>query len=85
MNASPQFFTATMARLYAQQGYLRKAAQIYRHLVQQKPDRKDLIDDLRDIEGRIARQTHPSRRELGLMLREWAELLKRQNELKRNR
>jgi hypothetical protein len=85
MPPSPRFFTATMAELYARQGYLRKAAQIYRHLLQQEPGREDLDRRLQVIQEQIGSQTHPSRKELGLMLREWAQLLAEQKELKRNR
>lgn len=82
MNPPSPFFTATMARLYAEQGYLRKAAQVYRHLLELEPHREDLSRCLQTVEEQIALQTHPSRRELGLMLREWAELLRKQKELK---
>ena len=71
-----------MARLYAEQGYLRKAAQIYGYLLQLEPDREDLRERLQALEEQISRQTHPSRKELGLMLREWAGTLREQKKLK---
>ena len=85
MPTSPRFYTATMAELYLRQGYLRKAAQIYRHLLQQEPGREDLNRRLQAIQEQIGSQTHPSRKELGLMLREWAQMLAEQNTLKQNR
>jgi len=85
MPASTRFYTATMAELYARQGYLRKAVQIYRHLLQQEPGREDLDRRLQALLDQIGSQTHPSRKELGLMLREWAQMLAEQNTLKQNR
>ena len=84
MNNEPvaPFFTATMARLYAEQGYLRKAAQIYGYLLQLEPDREDLRECLQGLEEQIHLQTHASRKELGLMLRDWAETLRKQKKLK---
>ena len=71
-----------MARLYADQGYLRKAVQIYRYLVQQEPDRSDLRQEMAAVEERLRQQTHPSAKELGLLVRDWADLIRKQQELK---
>ena len=73
-----------MARLYAEQGYLRKAAQIYRFLAQKEPERADLRRELAAVEEKIRQQTHPSTKELGLLMRDWADLIRKQQELKRN-
>ena len=54
MNPPSPFFTATMARLYAEQGYLRKAAQVYRHLLELEPHREDLSRCLQTVEEQIA-------------------------------
>ncbi len=83
MSPSSRFFTATMAKLYADQGYLRKAVQIYRHLVQQEPEREDLHRDLAALEEKIRQQPHPSAKELGLLMRDWADLIRKQQKLKR--
>ncbi len=83
MSPSPRFFTATMARLFADQGYLRKAVEIYRYLVQQEPGREDLHRDLAALEEKIRRQTHPSTKELGLLMRDWVDLIRKQKKLKR--
>ena len=45
--------TATMAKLYADQGYWRKAADIYRRLLESEPHRLDLKDALSDIEEKM--------------------------------
>ena len=83
MSPSPRFFTATMAKLYADQGYLRKAVQIYRYLLLQAPEREDLHRAMAALEERIRQQTHPSTKELGLLMRDWADLIRKQQELKR--
>jgi Tfp pilus assembly protein FimV len=44
MTDKPDFYTKTMAKVYADQGYLTKAAEIYRFLLKQEPDRQDLPD-----------------------------------------
>lgn len=80
---SSRFYTATMAELYAEQGYLRKAAQIYGHLLQKEPYREDLRSALAKIEKQIEKQTGPTRKELALLMREWVDLVKKQNQLKR--
>jgi hypothetical protein len=78
-----QFYTVTMAELYARQGYLRKAARIYGHLIEKEPGREDLRKTLAEIEKKIEKQTGPTPKELGLLIREWADLIKQQKELKR--
>jgi hypothetical protein len=65
-----------MARIYARQGYLRKAAQIYRSLLEIEPARDDWKDALADLEDRIARQPAPSRKELGLLINDWICMMK---------
>lgn len=73
-----------MARLYAEQGYLRKAARVYRFLLEEAPDRMDLRRELAAVEEEIRLQTHPSRKELGLLMRDWTTLMRKQRQLKRN-
>lgn len=65
-----------MARIYAGQGYLRKAAQIYRHLLENDPTRADCKDALAALEDRIATQRAPSRKELGLLMSDWINMMK---------
>ncbi len=76
MNPSSQLYTATMAKLFADQGYLRKAAEIYRTLIGESPDRDDLRTALADVEARIQARPAPTRKDAELMLREWIDLLK---------
>jgi hypothetical protein len=78
MSDSPAL-TATMAKLFADQGYFRKAAEIYRYLVNQAPERQDLREALAAVERHLAQHPAPTRKDVELMLREWVELLQTQN------
>jgi len=44
------FYTKTMAKVYADQGKLGKAAEIYKYLLNEEPERQDLIDVLAEID-----------------------------------
>lgn len=85
MTLSPYAYTATMARLFADQGYLRKAAEIYRHLADQHPERDDLRQALAALERQLAEQPAPSRKDAELLLREWIDLLKQAKQRERNK
>lgn len=76
MIMSPSNYTAALARLCARQGYLRKAAEIYRYLINREPERGDLRQALAAIERRIARNTSPTRKDIELLMREWIELVR---------
>lgn len=47
------FYTRTMAKVYADQGNLSKAAEIYRYLLESEPERQDLKDALSEIEKKL--------------------------------
>jgi hypothetical protein len=44
------FYTRTMAKLYVDQGNLKKAEEIYKYLLAHEPGRRDLIEALSEIE-----------------------------------
>jgi 3-dehydroquinate dehydratase-2 len=54
--------TVTLARLYEQQGFLDKAASVYKKLLVNEPDRTDLKETLEGIEKRLAGTTLLSRK-----------------------
>jgi hypothetical protein len=68
--------TATMAKIYAGQGHYDMAAEIYRHLLHEDPDRRDWADALAQIEAKLADQSERRYRDpsgrlaelIGLML-----------------
>lgn len=72
MNGGVDVRTATMARILAQQGYHRKAAEIYRHLLQQDPTRTDLRQALESLERLAPGATRPAP---AALLAEWIGLL----------
>ena len=44
------FYTRTMAKVYTDQGDLKNAERIYKHLLAQEPGQRDLIEALSKIE-----------------------------------
>jgi hypothetical protein len=70
-----EFYTATMARVYAQQGHYEKAAEIYGHLLQREPDRRDFMDALADIEDKRNTQGPKTDADLVPVFRKWIRLL----------
>ncbi|RJQ85521.1 MAG: hypothetical protein C4519_03110 [Desulfobacteraceae bacterium] len=80
----PKSYTAAMAKLYADQGYLRKAAEIYRHLICRHPERIDLPGALADIERQIAQRPSPTPKDIELLLREWIAMVKKAKDMERN-
>ena len=74
MNQQHQIHTVTMARIYTQQGHYRKAADIYRHLLENDPTRKDLADDLAEVEAKERALHHSGKKDLAPLLRQWIKL-----------
>ncbi|KPJ76509.1 MAG: hypothetical protein AMJ54_11325 [Deltaproteobacteria bacterium SG8_13] len=66
--------TATMARIYTQQGHYRKAAEIYRHLLGNDPSRQDLAEALAEVESMQAAGARSGKKDLAPLLREWIRL-----------
>ena len=63
MNEDIDFYTPTMAKIYEDQGLFEKAAEIYRFLLKQDPDRQDIREALSEIEQRHfgdEKKDHPS-------------------------
>ena len=80
MTDHSDFYTKTMAKVYAGQGYLSKAAEIYRFLLKQEPDRKDLIDELFKIEKKLSEKASG---DPVLLLGKWIDLELKYNNLKK--
>ena len=53
MNADDVFHTRTMAKVLADQGNLKKAAEIYHYLLEREPGNPDLVDALSEIETQL--------------------------------
>jgi hypothetical protein len=78
-----EFYTATMARLYAQQGHLEKAAEIYRYLLEREPDHKDIAAALSDVEHELSKEKPVSEQTLVTLFCNWTHLISCHNRLKR--
>ena len=72
MNNNDVFYTATMAKIHTDQGNLAKAAEIYRYLLQQEPDRQDLIEALVRVEKKREARSQDA---LVALFSEWIDLL----------
>ena len=78
-----EFYTATMASLYARQGHNKKAAEIYRYLLEREPQRKDVADALLEIEKKLSQQTSKTDDELVALFGRFFNLIHRYERLKR--
>ncbi|MFZ7128677.1 MAG: tetratricopeptide repeat protein [Desulfobacterales bacterium] len=78
MTESDPLATETMAAIYEKQGYLDKAAEVYRKLLKETPHRSDLADRLADIQLRLLREP---RADLVERFSEWLELTLRLRDL----
>ncbi len=67
--------TATLAKIYAGQGHYDMAAEIYRHLLRESPDRRDWVDALAHIEAKLADQAEGCLRDPIGRLAEWIGLM----------
>jgi len=67
--------TATMAKIYAGQGHYEMAAEIYRHLLRESPDRRDWANALAQIEAKLAAQAEGRFRDPSGRLAEWIGLM----------
>jgi len=66
------FYTRTMAKVYFDQGNLLKAAEIYRYLLESEPERRDLKDELSEIEKKL---NEKSPDDLARLFNRWMDLL----------
>ena len=82
MAADLDFQTATMAKVFADQGHYEKAAEIYRNLLKREPQRQDLADALSEVEKRVSEAGQSSDDNLVFLLSEWIELVFRYKRLR---
>ncbi|OQY11728.1 MAG: hypothetical protein B6I30_06220 [Desulfobacteraceae bacterium 4572_187] len=74
------FYTRTMAKVHTEQGNLGKAAEIYKYLLKQEPDRQDFINALSEIENKGFDEDLEN---LFMLFSEWIDLLLKYNKLQR--
>jgi len=85
MIRDPDFFTVTMARVYEDQGHWEKAAEIYRYLLEQEPERKDIADALAQVEKRLDEGITKTADDLTPLISEWIHLMFRYKRLQKLR
>ncbi|MFO7716215.1 hypothetical protein [Desulfosarcina sp.] len=76
------FYTATMARVYADQGRYDAAARIYRYLLERTPDRIDLKKALDGVLSRMP-EAPVQWKDVSDVLERWVVLMLRFNALRR--
>lgn len=81
MDRDDDFLTATMAKVYTDQGHYLKAAEIYRQLIQKEPGRTDLVEALAQLEQKIKKEMNDQDKLVPLFSK-WFELLLRYNRVK---
>ena len=79
------FYTATLAKVYEDQGHWEKAAEIYRYLLEQEPDRKDFAKALAETNRKMDEVINKTPDDLIPLFREWIDLLLRYSRLQKLR
>ena len=85
MIKDPDFYTVTMARVYEDQGHWERAAEIYRYLLEQEPERTDIADALAEVEKRLDKGITKNADDLSPLIREWIHLMFRYRRLQKLR
>ena len=85
MDPKHQIRTVTMARIYAQQGHHRKAAEIYRYLLKLEPSRQDIAAALAEVEAKQHADTHTGEKGIKPLVQEWIRLAMRYRQLQKLR
>ena len=85
MEKETDFYTATMARVYADQGYWDKAAEIYRHLLQLEPERSDYLEALAEAEKKIISSGRKPLEDLAPLFHQWFDLMLKYKNLQKLR
>lgn len=83
MNQEFDIYTETMAKVYADQNHWAKVVQIYRHLLDQEPERLDFTKALAEAESKLAEIRPPNVDRLVSLFGEWIELVFRYERLQK--
>jgi tetratricopeptide (TPR) repeat protein len=75
MEKETDFYTGTMAKVYAGQGHWDKAAEIYRHLLRMEPERTDYLEALAEAEKMLNITGNPAAEDLAPLFHEWIDLM----------
>lgn len=83
MNPDIDIYTETMARVYVQQGHWSRAVEIYRQLVQQAPQRQDLVLALAEAEKKLEGLGNKKSARLVPLFQQWIALMLKYEKLKK--
>jgi hypothetical protein len=75
MENETDFYTATMAKVYAEQGHWDKSAEIYRHLLKREPERVDYLEALAQAERNIISLAPKGPKDLSALFHQWFDLI----------
>ncbi|MBT8331657.1 MAG: hypothetical protein KJP06_04940, partial [Deltaproteobacteria bacterium] len=75
MDKETDFYTATMAKVYSEQEHWEKAADIYRHLLAQQPERNDYLEALAEMEKKAKQKRQKSLEDLDALFHQWFDLM----------
>ena len=67
MDKETNFYTATMAKVYAEQGHWEKSAEIYRYLLRHEPERVDYLEALAQAEQNVISSAQKPRKDICLL------------------
>ncbi len=83
MNNQTEFYTKTMANVYAEQGYFAKAVEIYRYLLKHDPESRELNDLLSGVEKKLNEKERKDREILEKLFGKWIYLQLSYNRLQK--
>jgi tetratricopeptide (TPR) repeat protein len=85
MEKETDFYTGTMAKVYADQGHWDKAAEIYRHLLRLEPERIDYLEALAEAERKLNTTGNQPVEDLALLFHQWIDLMLKYKNLQKLR
>ncbi len=74
MKDNADFYTITMAKVYENQGHFEKAIKIYKHILENEPDRIDVSQALTVVEQKKLHTKKRNEDELVALFEKWIEL-----------
>ena len=84
MEKETDFYTVTMAKVYAGQGHWDKAAEIYRYLLRMEPERTDYLEALAEAE-RMLKTSSQAVEDLASLFHQWIDLMLKYKNLQKLR
>jgi hypothetical protein len=85
MEKETDFYTGTMAKVYAGQGHWDKAAEIYRHLLRMEPERTDYLEALAEAERILSKTGNRPVEDLAPLFHQWIDLMLKYKNLQKLR